>query len=129
MMSFNMLIMQMSITKAMIWTTSSVIMRKLNCNRITMTINKLASMLLLLIPGTLAAQGNLNTKLESNVAKLNSQEDEAGGKKIDNKSAAAWMIDNIPLFACTDSAIEETYYFRWLSYRKHLKETPDGTIV
>src|SRR5690606_40516549 len=31
--------------------------------------------------------------------------------------------------SCPDSAIEETYYFRWWSYRKHIKETPSGTIV
>lgn len=86
-------------------------------------------MLLFLLPGALTAQEDLNTKLDAYVDKFNNQDNEAVINKIDNKNAAAWMKDNIPLFACPDSAIEEIYYFRWWSYRKHIKETPEGTIV
>src|SRR5690606_11530716 len=128
-MSFNMPIMPMLITRVMIWTTSSGITKRLNCNRIKMKINKLAGMLLFLLPSLVTAQEDLNTKLDTYVHKFNSQDNEAVINKIDNKSSAAWMKDNIPLFACPDSAIEEIYYFRWWSYRKHIKETPEGTIV
>ncbi|MBD1424583.1 MGH1-like glycoside hydrolase domain-containing protein [Sphingobacterium arenae] len=94
-----------------------------------MKINKLAGILLFLLPGALAGQEDLNAKLNMYVDKFNSQDNEAVINKIDNKNSATWMKDNIPLFACPDSAIEETYYFRWWSYRKHIKETPSGTIV
>lgn len=94
-----------------------------------MKITKLAGVLLLMFPGVLMAQENLNAKLDHYVDKFNSQDNEAVINRIDNKNAGAWMKANIPLFACPDSAIEEVYYFRWWSYRKHIKDTPEGTIV
>ena len=48
---------------------------------------------------------------------------------IPNAEAARWLRENIPLFECSDNTIEETYYFRWWAYRKHVKQTPDGFIV
>jgi hypothetical protein len=46
-------------------------------------------------------------------------------------NAGAWVFlkDNIPLLECPDKQIEEIYYFRWWTFRKHLKQTPDGFIV
>ena len=46
-------------------------------------------------------------------------------------NAAAWnfLRNNIPLLDCPDKEIERTYYFRWWTFRKHLKRTPDGFIV
>jgi predicted GH43/DUF377 family glycosyl hydrolase len=45
--------------------------------------------------------------------------------------ADAWdfLKDNIPLFDCPDEDIAEIYYFRWWTYRKHIKETPAGFII
>ncbi len=45
--------------------------------------------------------------------------------------ARAWdfLKDNIPLFTCPDNDFETTYYFRWWTYRKHIKQTPAGFIV
>ena len=41
--------------------------------------------------------------------------------------AALWSIGReIPLFECPDEDIERTYYFRWWTYRKHLRRTKDG---
>ena len=37
--------------------------------------------------------------------------------------------DNIPLLDCPDKDIEETYYFRWWTFRKHIKQTPDGFVI
>ena len=48
---------------------------------------------------------------------------------IPNAAAWEWMSKNIPFFECPDKQIEEIYYFRWWSYRKHLKQTPDGFVV
>jgi hypothetical protein len=46
-------------------------------------------------------------------------------------NAAAWdfLKDNIPLLECPDEEIQRTYYFRWWTYRKHIKKTPEGFIV
>ena len=45
--------------------------------------------------------------------------------------ARAWefLKSNIPLFTCPDADIEATYYYRWWTYRKHIKETPVGFLV
>lgn len=38
-----------------------------------------------------------------------------------------WGIGRqIPLFECPDEDIERTYYFRWWTYRKHLRRTKDS---
>ena len=48
---------------------------------------------------------------------------------ITNANATQWMEENIPRFQCPDQELEEIYYFRWWTYRKHLSSTPDGFIV
>jgi hypothetical protein len=48
---------------------------------------------------------------------------------ITNGVAWNFLQSNIPLFACPDKAIETAYYFRWWTYRKHIKRTPDGFII
>lgn len=46
-------------------------------------------------------------------------------------NAVAWdfLKTNVPLFECPDQDLEEIYYFRWWTFRKHIKQTPDGFIV
>lgn len=48
---------------------------------------------------------------------------------IPNGAAWSFLKNNIPLFECPDKDIEEIYYFRWWTYRKHIKSTPDGFII
>jgi hypothetical protein len=48
---------------------------------------------------------------------------------IPDSQAAAWITNNVPLFECSDASVEEMYYFRWWSYRKHIKETASGYII
>jgi hypothetical protein len=48
---------------------------------------------------------------------------------IPNSMAWDWMAKNVPLFECPDKEIEEIYYFRWWTYRKHIRQTPDGFVV
>jgi len=45
--------------------------------------------------------------------------------------AHAWdFLDaNIPSFTCTDREIEQLYYYRRWTYRKHIKETPEGFLI
>lgn len=48
---------------------------------------------------------------------------------VPNAGAWAWMVDNAPFFDCPAGGLEETYYFRWWCYRKHIKATPQGRVV
>ncbi len=48
---------------------------------------------------------------------------------IDNEHAYEWMCEEVPVFECPDKQIEEAYYFRWWTYRKHIKYTEDGYIL
>jgi predicted GH43/DUF377 family glycosyl hydrolase len=48
---------------------------------------------------------------------------------VPNRDAWRFMEANIPWFDCPDRQLEETYYFRWWSYRKHLTQTPAGWVV
>lgn len=45
---------------------------------------------------------------------------------VPDAQAWNWMVANIPLFTCPDRSVEEMYYFRWWSFRKHLIRTPEG---
>lgn len=40
-----------------------------------------------------------------------------------------WFVDNIPWLDVPDRNIEEIYYFRWYSFHKHIRKTPDGWII
>lgn len=57
---------------------------------------------------------------------FNGMEDENIVQAIPNAQASEWMKENIPLFDCPQKNIEEMYYYRWWSLRKHIKETPVG---
>jgi hypothetical protein len=70
-----------------------------------------------------------NEALEAYVAAFNRNDQELYRQHISNDRAAVWMGENIPLFECPDKEIEEIYYFRWWTFRKHLKENPDGFVV
>jgi len=48
---------------------------------------------------------------------------------ITNRDAWNFLKNNIPLFECPDKDIETIYYFRWWTYRKHIKLTPDGFVI
>jgi predicted GH43/DUF377 family glycosyl hydrolase len=63
------------------------------------------------------------------VDSFNQRDRETVATLITNASAAQWMQENVPLFECPDKQIEETYYFRWWTFRKHVKQTPDGFVV
>jgi hypothetical protein len=60
---------------------------------------------------------------------FNHNDEETIIQLVSNAGAWAWLVDNMPLFECPDPQIEETYYFRWWVYRKHIKQTPDGPIL
>jgi len=48
---------------------------------------------------------------------------------IPNDRAWGFLSRNVPLFECPDKDFERTYYFRWWTYRKHIKQTADGFVI
>jgi len=49
--------------------------------------------------------------------------------EITNKEALAFLEKNVPRFDCPDRELVRTYYFRWWTYRKHIRKTPQGYVV
>lgn len=66
--------------------------------------------------------------LKRDVGYFNRIDSEAVVNFIPNTQSFDWLAENIPLFECPDSALQQIYNYRWWSFRKHLKETPDGFI-
>ena len=60
---------------------------------------------------------------------FNSMENENWTNFISNAESWTWLRANVPFFECPDRDVEETYYFRWWSFRKHLKQTANGFVV
>ncbi|MGV3558015.1 MGH1-like glycoside hydrolase domain-containing protein [Larkinella arboricola] len=63
------------------------------------------------------------------VTAFNENDEELYKQLIPNSKAWAFLSQQIPLFECPDKQLEQTYYFRWWTFRKHLKQTPAGYIV
>ena len=75
------------------------------------------------------AERRLAEKLAKYVNGFNADDNECYINKYPNSQAADFLKDNIPLFECPDEELERTYYFRWWTFRKHIKETPEGYII
>ncbi|HKK19050.1 MAG TPA: hypothetical protein VJ952_10260, partial [Opitutales bacterium] len=67
-------------------------------------------------------------KLKCYVERFNADDEEMYAN-IPNAQAYDFLKDNIPLFECPDEDFERTYYFRWWTYRKHVKQTPEGYVI
>ncbi len=59
---------------------------------------------------------------------FNMMEDENVTNLISNAASWDWLQKEIPFFECPDREVEEMYYYRWWSFRKHLERTPDGLV-
>lgn len=73
----------------------------------------------------------INTQLlaSSYIRSFNADDEENVIQKIPNAQAEDWLLERIPRIAVPDAEIERTYYFRWWTYRKHIKDTPSGCVV
>jgi len=60
---------------------------------------------------------------------FNQNDNELYKQHIPNAAAWDFLKNNIPLLDCPDREIEEIYYFRWWTFRKHIKQTPDGYVI
>lgn len=65
----------------------------------------------------------------SYIDQFNNDDVERFIQHIPNSQASAFLKDNIPYFNCPDKALEQTYYFRWWIYRKHIQQTPEGFVI
>jgi hypothetical protein len=77
------------------------------------------------------AQDNiLNPKLYKHyIDDFNYYDNELYKEYIPNDQSWAFLSTSIPLFDCPDKQIEKTYYFRWWTYRKHIKKTENGFVI
>ena len=71
----------------------------------------------------------MNELIRKYAEKFASEHSETVINDIPDADAAAWMEENVPHFTCSDKEIEETYYFRFWTFRKHIKTTPDGRVI
>jgi len=67
-------------------------------------------------------------KFKHYVDYFNKMENENIIQAIPNDSAWPWMVKNIPLFECPQKELEEIFYYRWWTLRKHIKKTEQGFV-
>jgi hypothetical protein len=70
-----------------------------------------------------------SSRIKDYVNRFNKTDNELTIQLIPNSKAAEFLSGNIPRFECPDKELEEIYYFRWWTFRKHIKQTPDGYII
>lgn len=101
--------------------------------------NHLAILLVLLIacgpwPGSAATEAAGGALLrpadfKKYIDQFNAEDEELYPQLIPNSRAWEFLSGNVPFFECPDRELERTYYFRWWTFRKHIKQTPDGFII
>ncbi len=60
---------------------------------------------------------------------FNRMENENWTNAVSNAQSWNWLRENVPFFECPDPEVEEIYYFRWWSFRKHLVSTTNGFVI
>ena len=70
-----------------------------------------------------------SSKLKSYVELFNKSDNELYTQHIPNENAFEFLNKNIPLIDLPNKNLEETYYFRWWTFRKHIKSTVDGFVI
>ena len=63
------------------------------------------------------------------VEAFNANDRELYAQHIPNAAAWDFLKNNVPLLDCPDREIEQTYFFRWWTLRKHLKQAPGGFVL
>ncbi len=65
--------------------------------------------------------------LRDYVTVFNAADEELYTNAVSNAQAFDFLAKNVPTFECPDADVERTYYFRWWTYRKHVKKTACGS--
>ncbi len=68
-------------------------------------------------------------ELVSYVEEFNAADPSPHDGLVSNADSVEWMAANVPLFDCPDDTFEKIYYFRWWTFRKHIKQTPQGIVL
>lgn len=63
------------------------------------------------------------------IERFNTIDNENITNHIANANAWDWLQQNIPFFESTDPEVDEIYYYRWWTFRKHIKQTPVGFVI
>lgn len=61
--------------------------------------------------------------------RFNAQDNEPYQGDIPNSCAEEFMVSEIPRFDSPDPVFNEIWFFRWWSFRKHIRSTPFGRVV
>lgn len=67
--------------------------------------------------------------IDTYVAEFNAADEECYSNSYPNSEAAAFLKSYVPVFECPDKELERTWWFRWWTFRKHVKEVPDGYVI
>lgn len=74
--------------------------------------------------------GNDETlRISELIDRFNADDEELYSQYIPNSRAKDFIIDEVPRFECPDKLLEDVYYFRWWTYRKHIRKTTDGFVI
>ncbi len=60
---------------------------------------------------------------------FNLKDEELYKQHFPNEKAKEFLRQQIPLVELPNKQLEKTYYFRWWTFRKHLKRTPLGFVI
>ena len=63
------------------------------------------------------------------VSEFNAVDEEVYIQQFPNSEAETFLRENTPVFECPDKELEKTWYFRWWTFRKHIKQTPEGFVI
>lgn len=69
------------------------------------------------------------SKIKQYIDEFNLNDEEIYINDITNEDVYSWIKENVPHLKCPDKTIEKAYYFRWWTYRKHIKKTKDGCVI
>ncbi|NQU88237.1 MAG: hypothetical protein HQ541_21020 [Mariniphaga sp.] len=102
-----------------------------------MEIRKLLTSLFLILVSIIILSGcadqNINVldsfDYKHYIARFNENHTEVYPQYVPNDTAWDFLKENIPLLDCPDKDIEQTYYYRWWSFRKHIKKTRVGYVI
>ena len=86
---------------------------------------------MLLATASLFAQGKIldPQSYKHYIDTFNANDNELYKESIPNSESWQFLSEKIPFFDCPDTTIEKIYYFRWWTYRKHIRTASGGGYV
>ncbi len=72
---------------------------------------------------------NWDTLIKPYIEKFNTDDTEDVSNLFPNNKAIDFLRENIPYLHIPEKELEKTYYFRWWTFRKHIKQYPGGYLI